>query len=173
MINRAVSGGLLLAAVALTQVLAGPPDIRTPTPVIYLADNLDERDQLGWCVDTLGRNFAERLQAHSCKPRGGDVQFSFMSETGHIRSVAYPEFCMTLDPDGTTTFGLVECDGGAEEQIFVYARADQSFSPMGQDALCVSVGEQSRSAGPFMSRDLLLTSCANTPAELREWIIAE
>ena len=52
---------------------AAPPDLQTPAPVVYLADNLDEQDKLGWCIDTVGRGFGERLHAHSCKPRGGDV----------------------------------------------------------------------------------------------------
>ena len=50
------------------------PQIRTPLPVIYLEDNLDEKDNLGYCIDTVGRGFAEKLHAHSCKPRG--VMFS-------------------------------------------------------------------------------------------------
>ena len=44
---------------------SAPPDLKTPTPVIYLADNLDEQDNLGFCIDTVGRGFAERLHAHS------------------------------------------------------------------------------------------------------------
>ena len=57
-----------------------PPELQTPEPVIYLADNIDEQDALGWCIDTLGRGWSEQLQTHSCKPQGGDVQFAYDSE---------------------------------------------------------------------------------------------
>ncbi len=59
---------------------AESPVIKSATPIIYLADNLDEKDKLGWCIDTEGRGFAESLQAHSCKPhadKANDTQFSF------------------------------------------------------------------------------------------------
>ncbi len=53
--------------------VAEPPQLQTSAPVIFLADNLDEQDKLGWCIDTQGRGFSERLHAHSCKPQGGNV----------------------------------------------------------------------------------------------------
>ena len=62
---------------------AAPPELQTPAPVIYLADNLDEQDKLGWCIDTVGRGLFDRLHAHSCKPHGGDVQFKFDAASGH------------------------------------------------------------------------------------------
>lgn len=150
---------------------AAPPALQTPAPVIYLADNLDEKDGLGWCIDTRGRGFAERLQAHSCKPQGGDVQFAFDPETGQIASVAFADYCMAHLPDGQTTFALVRCDAEAADQRFVYD-ADSGAIRMAADAsTCVSVGAESRSAGPFLSRALVLTACATTEAALRTWII--
>ena len=68
---------------------SNPPILQTPSPVIYLADNLDEQDQLGYCIDTRGRDFNEELHAHSCKPKGGDVQFSYNKETLQICSVEF------------------------------------------------------------------------------------
>ena len=65
---------LLLMALGVCLVgpaYAAPPDVKTPTPMIYLADNLDEKDGLEWCIDTVGRGLSDRLHAHSCKPRGG------------------------------------------------------------------------------------------------------
>lgn len=49
---------------------AAPPDLKTPAPVIFLADNLDENQNLGFCIDTVGRGLSDRLHAHSCKPQG-------------------------------------------------------------------------------------------------------
>lgn len=66
---------LSVLALLTAPALADTPELRTPPPVIYLSDNLDEVDRLGWCIDTRGRGFSEHLQAHSCKPQGGDVQF--------------------------------------------------------------------------------------------------
>jgi hypothetical protein len=59
-----------------------PPEVKTPAPVIFLADNLNEPEKLGWCIDTKGRGFSEVLHAHSCKPHGGDVQFLFVQKSG-------------------------------------------------------------------------------------------
>ena len=82
---------------------AEAPLLQSGTPVIYLAENLDEKEQLGWCIDTRGRGFAETLHAHSCKPAGRtakDTQFSYDAESGQIRSVAFEEKCMAFsDPE--------------------------------------------------------------------------
>ena len=48
------------------------PNIQSPNPIIYLADNLDEQDRLGYCIDTDGKDFSDSLQVHSCKPNGDD-----------------------------------------------------------------------------------------------------
>lgn len=55
---------VLLVPVSVSAV-AAPPELQTPEPVIYLADNIDEKDALGWCIDTLGRGWSEQLQTHS------------------------------------------------------------------------------------------------------------
>lgn len=169
---------LLLATVFGLAVIAGPllaapPKLQTPAPVIYLADNLDEQDGLGWCIDTLGRGFAERLQAHSCKPQGGDVQFSLDTETGLIRSVEYSDYCMAHRPNEESTFALVTCDAAATDQHFVYDSSGRNVRPSDDESQCVSVGESSRSAGPFMSRVLVLSNCAETDDLLKEWVILD
>jgi len=75
------SAVFLLASLISLSANAAPPELQTPEPVIYLADNIDEKDNLGWCIDTLGRGWSEQLQTHSCKPQGGDVQFFYNKET--------------------------------------------------------------------------------------------
>lgn len=138
--------------------------------MIYLADNLDEKDGLGWCIDTLGRGFATDLQTHSCKPQGGDVQFGFEPETGAIRSVAFPEYCVTLRPNGEPTdFGLATCDDASATQRFAYDAQTGALTPKDAPDLCVAAGAASRSAGPFMSRALVLADCNATDASLRRW----
>ena len=67
---------LLLATAAFlvtaAAVIAAPPDLRTPAPVIHLADNLDEADDLGWCIDTIGRGLSDRLHAQRCLSVGAN-----------------------------------------------------------------------------------------------------
>lgn len=158
---------------AATALHAAPPEIRTPTPVIYLADNLDEEQNLGWCIDTLGRGYAEELQVHSCKPQGGDVQFTFRADTGQIQSVAFPEKCMTVvDADAEKIpFRLRDCDADAAEQIFAYNRETKHILITSDSALCLAAGAESRKAGPFMSRDLVRGNCADGAAALIEWVV--
>lgn len=153
--------------------LAEAPTLQTPAPVIYLADNLDEDFALGWCIDTLGRGFSEQIQAHSCKPQGGDVQFSFNSESGQIRSVEFAGKCMTLSaPENEAVpFGLKDCLQSDANQQFAYATKTLQFTLVGDDTMCVSVADTSRNAGPFMSRDLKLTPCETTDTLFKQWII--
>ncbi|MDE0533169.1 MAG: hypothetical protein OXI01_17210 [Albidovulum sp.] len=160
-------------AFALAQMaLAEEANVLTPSPVIHLLDNLDEADGLGWCIDTLGRGYAEYLHAHSCKPQGGDVQFAFEAENGSIRSVAFRDKCVVDLPFGSpTVFGLADCDPYLPEQIFVYEPGTLSLHDSQNPARCIAVGEVSRSAGPYMSRDLVWADCDLTDPKLRSWII--
>lgn len=172
----AIFGTLAAGLLSTSKTLAGPNDtplsLKTPAPVIHLASNLDEKDGLGWCIDTLGRGFATDLQTHSCKPQGGDVQFDFNAETGAIRSVAYPDYCVTLRPDGVPTdFGLATCAEGDPSQRFSYDAGTGALTPADTPGQCITAGAASRSAGPFMSRELVLAECATTDPELRRWVV--
>jgi hypothetical protein len=140
-------------------------------PVIYLADNLDEADGLGWCIDTLGRGFSETLQTHSCKPQGGDTQFRYDAEVQQIQSVAFEGKCMALsDPDNTAVpFGLINCVAGDQTQQFGL-NADTGRITLATDATrCVVAGANSRTAGPFMSRDLTIAPCEGADPALATW----
>lgn len=156
-----------------TAAMAAAPDLQTKGPVIYLADNLDEKDNLGWCIDTLGRGFGDRLQTHSCKPQGGDVQFQFEADSGLIRSVAFPDHCMIHAPDGTTDFGLVTCDAKQGTQRFDYDATSGQITPTSDAVSCVVAGEASKSAGPFMSRTLTLAPCMDTDDRLKRWVVVD
>lgn len=146
--------------------------VKTPAPVIYLAENLDEADGLGWCIDTVGRGFAESLHAHSCKPQGGDVQFSFDEASGALRSVAFDGKCVQVSPSGATTdFSLLDCDPTISGQRFTFDRDIGGIRPQDTPESCVAVGEGSRSAGPFMSRDLILADCNGVAENHRRWVI--
>ncbi len=174
-LTRIASIIAVFAALTVSHAVASPPQLQTPSPVIYLADNLDEKDQLGWCIDTMGRGFSEKLHAHSCKPRGGDVQFSHDTKSGQIRSVAFAGKCMALNSpdDRKVPFGLIDCVEGEPSQQFSYDQVTGQIHLRDDQTMCVSVGDGSRSAGPFMSRDLKLTSCANTEAKMLKWLIKD
>ena len=156
------------AALLAAGALAAPPELKTPAPVIYLADNLDEADRLGWCIDTQGRGLSDRLHAHSCKPQGGDVQFSYDRDTGQIRSVAFAGLCASYA--GTLPLSLLTCED-SKAQAFVYDDKTMTFRPKGNQDTCLVVGDQSQSAGPFMSRALEIASCDKTDDLRKTWII--
>ena len=163
---------ILIAYLVASTALAEPAKIQTPSPVIFLADNLDEADGLGWCIDTMGRGYGENLHTHSCKPRGGDVQFSYDADSGQIASVPFEEKCMELiAPDAKIAFGLRDCSADLVSQKFSFDAGSGYITPADRPQSCVSAGSASRSAGPFMSRDLVLAPCAEADSELITWVI--
>ncbi|MGB1012247.1 MAG: ricin-type beta-trefoil lectin domain protein [Thiolinea sp.] len=171
-----ISTALVLSASVV--VHAEAPTLKSGTPVIYLADNLDEKDQLGWCIDTRGRGFAEKLQAHSCKPArdgGNDTQFSYHSGSGQIRSVPFKGKCMTLkEPDDKESpFHLLDCKDNEPSQQFVYDAKSMEIQVANDTSKCVIAGAGSRSAGPFMSRDLVFADCISADNSLKQWVVAE
>ena len=163
----------LLSVAIQPSLHAATPNVQTPAPVIYLQDNLDENANLGWCIDTVGRGFAEQIHAHSCKPRGGDVQFSFSADSGNIESVEFVGKCLTVIESGgaMVAFGLLDCIAQKQTQQFSYDTDSMQFHPGDDTSLCMVVGESSRKAGPFMSRDLMIAECADTDSTLSKWVI--
>ena len=162
-------GVFLLMLCSPMAAYSAPPDLQTPAPVIYLADNLDEQDNLGFCIDTVGRGFSERLHAHSCKPRGGDVQFDY--DRSSIVSATYAGKCATLQAPAAAgvSLGLLDCSEASAGQIFDYDVDALEFRPGADRDLCLVVGAESRTAGPFMSRSLELAPCASTDAARKQW----
>jgi len=172
MIYYGTKAFLSVVVLCCGQASAEMVQVKTPAPVIHLADNLDEADGLGWCIDTVGRGFANTLHAHSCKPQGGDVQFAFDEASGTVRSVAFEGKCMQLSEAGSTTdFVLLDCDPANAAQQFTFDGENGTIGPMDASQSCVAVGEGSRSAGPFMSRDLILASCDAVAESHLRWII--
>jgi len=164
---------IFVSAVA-PHVSASEPNIRSATPLIHLGNNLDEKDDLGWCIDTRGRGYAETLHAHSCKPagRGNDTQFEFDRSTGLIRSVPYAE-CMALvrSESAENPFGLRDCDTADPDQVFSYDATSGEIRPEALPTQCVVVGAGSASAGLYLSRALNLAPCAAVDARLKQWVV--
>ena len=166
---------LLVVSILFTgSALAEAPDVKTPSPVIYLSDNLGEPDGLGWCIDTQGRGHSESLHAHSCKPRGGDVQFGYDPTNLSIYSAEFDGKCMTQNPAGSdVVFGLGDCDANSAAQRFDFNQDNGNITPTNAKHLCVAVGEGYRGAGPFSSRALLLSPCVETEAVRIHWVFRE
>ena len=168
----------IFALVAMTApALADAPVLQNSGPIIYLADNLDEKDQLGWCIDTLGRGQSDAIQAHSCKPdstdsRNRDVLFTYDEASGRIAHAEYEGVCLTVNDEGAETeLGLLACSETAASQAFSYDTATLEIHPAGDASLCLTAGAESRQAGPYMSRSLGLEPCADVDATLRSWSI--
>ncbi|RVU82811.1 hypothetical protein EOL70_19915 [Leucothrix sargassi] len=185
-VMKSIFSSITLIAVAAataglsTQAMAEAPEIKATAPIIYLADNLDEADKLGWCIDTVGAGFNEKIHSHSCKPysgddtsaRSNDIKFSFNVETGQIASHTFENKCVDLnDPENETVpFGLVDCTE-SESQKFVYAEDKGQLQLASDASRCVAVAPTSTSAGPFMSRSLMVKDCEGTDALYTTWLI--
>lgn len=157
---------------------ADAPTIKSGTPVVYLAHNLDEKDNLGWCIDTVGRGFAEKLHAHSCKPKRQqalDTQFSYHKESLQIRSVPFADKCVSLTQPNhqNNPFGLIDCNPSDASQQFVYDPNTLEMQLANQVSKCMVVGQGSRSAGPFMSRKLAYASCMSTDNQYKQWVVKQ
>lgn len=162
-----------VSAATSSKVVSGnPPIIQTPPPIIFLNDNLDEKDNLGWCFDTKGRGLTEQLHTHSCKPAGDDVLFSYDDVSGQIRSATYENKCAQIvDPNADVPFGLLACDENNPAQKFSYNADTFELHPRGQDNQCIAAGAASAAAGPYMSRSLLLAPCKDVEASLKQWTV--
>lgn len=159
----------------LTPVSAFPPSVK---PNIYLADNLDESQQLGYCIDISGHGSSINcgsMQAHSCKAAGADTQFSYDVATKTIKAANYDGSCAAggggcLAVLGSlaagSNFQVTTCDGSSL-QTFSYS-SDRTFVA-GGSAFCLAVSAASRAAGPFMARDLALADCSSTDSSLTTW----
>jgi len=163
--------GLSVAQSALAQA----PEIKTVGPIIYLADNLDEEASLGWCIDTDGRELTDLLHAHSCKPSGDDVLFTYSPDRGMIESATYAGLCMAFNAPGNAVnpFGLIACDETDLTQSFAYDEASMEIRLSADTAQCVTVSPTIDNAGPFQSRDLIVAACDTLEPAFKQWVVQE
>ena len=155
---------------------ADAPALQNTGPIIYLADNLDEKDNLGYCIDTQARGQTERIQLHSCKPDADnspdrDVLFSLNEETGRIEHAEFAGFCLTVNDAGAeTALGLLACND-SDAQKFTFDAGTGEIHPGGDPESCLVASPQSKIAGPYMSRPLIVAACADTEADLKTFIV--
>lgn len=163
------------ASPSLKQAISpNAPHIQSPNPIIYLADNLDEQDRLGFCIDTDGKGFSDSLQVHSCKPNGDDVLFYYNEQTLQICSATYPGFSAAMlgGPQAGMTISLVESDPESPDQKFGFDETSGEFWPLENAALCLAAGNESDDAGPYMSRTLSLQPRDRTDKSLKTWVVS-
>lgn len=171
--NRFVLSALTgILSMVVSGAYAQAPTVPTVGPAIYLQDNLDEADGLGYCIDTVTRFFNEDLHAHSCKPRGEDVLFRYDAGSGEILSATFENKCVSVSTAVKTgdPLSLLDCTGG-EEQRFGYDETTLELRVGLSPDLCIVAGPESRQAGPFMARDLLVGDCERTAPSLKQWLI--
>jgi len=171
-----ISLAIVLIFTAVAQVSAEPPILQASGPIIYLADNLDEQDQLGWCLDTEGPGLSEVLHTRACsaddESAERDFSFSFDSQSGQIKSESFLGKCVTINADGSEhAFGLFDCVSASEAQQFSYDDEQMTFHPRGREDICVSAAAMAMDHGPFRSRRIRLEVCADVDATLRQWVI--
>ena len=92
-------------------------------------------------------------------------------ETGLIRSVAFAEYCMAFAPNDQTTFALETCDLTNSIQAFTFETDTGWIKSSVEKTQCLAVEGESRLAGPFMSRELTLLPCADTPERFIKWVV--
>ncbi len=165
----------ILFALALGPMAANatPASPLTPSPVIFLSDNLDEPAKRGFCLDTKGRGISDRMHIHTCKTEGGDVQFRFDNE-GHLRSVAFPNLCaeITSTDPATADFLLNTCSNAASQQ-FNYDASTSRIHPRQDTSLCLAAGRSTRVNPPFAAHALVLADCGSTPTKNTSWTVRE
>jgi len=165
------------------------------TPSVSVAADLDEPQNLGYCIDIWGwagnRN-CTFLHSRTCKFDGDDTQFEYHEETKAIRAVNFNSGCQfnngsetdracvqVANVEQNATFFVDECDPTSENQIFDLV---ESTSNAGNyefhigDGFCVVVGSTSHRPGAMappmvMARDLFLSECDSVPSEFKTWAI--
>ena len=78
-----IPAAFIFVLMAPFTALAAPPALQTPAPVIYLAENLDEKDKLGW-LHRYGR--ARVWRSTACPIRASPKAVMSNSNTTNHRS---------------------------------------------------------------------------------------
>lgn len=175
----AVAAVLALPTVALAEA----PKPLTNAPYIVLSDNLDEPNGYGFCFDTMSRGKTDLAHSHTCKPpeegvapenQDNDVRFEYKADTKQVASFTFKGVCMQAltAANRDTVFALLECDDDAPRQKFVYTADDQTLRLDEDQTLCVGVVATTATAGPWVSRGLVLESCDDLDDSRKQWTVA-
>lgn len=168
---------VLATTTVFVHASAEPPMLKASGPIIYLADNLDEENRLGWCIDTIGPGFSEILHSRACSADDGNVEgrdfsFTYDSAAGRITAVSFDGKCVTANTEGTgSAVGLHDCQSENPAQMFLYDADEMTFHPGGNENICMTAASKSMDHGMVQSRALALRACNEVDAPLRQWLI--
>jgi hypothetical protein len=148
------------------------------TPYLRIDDNLEEPENVGFCIDLKGWNPVrfEDAQAHSCKPTdgraGGGTDEEFEPRGGAIagRADAAGRCLQAKSVTAGSGVDVPLCNGTEPLQHFSW-RATTGMLSLEATTLCLGVGASLRAANSFWARDLVLAECGTTDAKYITWRI--
>ena len=148
------------------------------TPYLRIDDNLQEPENVGFCIDLRGWKPVgfENAQAHSCKPTGGraggGTDEEFEPRGGAIVGRADADGHCLQAKSATAGSGVdvPQCDASEPLQRFSW-QATTGTLRLEATTLCLGVGAILRAANTFWARDLILAECGITEAKYITWRI--
>jgi len=148
-----------------------PNSTITAAPYINLFANLDEQNDVGWCLDLKGFGASIEfidMQTHSCKDTGDDVNFAIGDGRVWGAGASEGRCLRARSAEAGSMVDVPLCNATDPLQDITYC-ADGTLR-LNATHLCLAAGNESRSAGPkWMARDLNFEECDETPTELKTW----
>jgi hypothetical protein len=150
---------------------------------LKLSDNLEEPQNLGFCIDILGPSWALNcslpLHVHSCKPSSEEPRDMLFELDGNlVRSDRYSASCEYVSNTTENTGCVTVMDASMGDmplgsvmmadcadlptQQFVYNDTTEAIHLIANDTLCLSAGNESSAAGPvYVKRSLTMVPCGS------------
>ena len=150
------------------------------TPYLRIDDNLEEPENVGFCIDLRGWNPVrfEDAQAHSCKPSGGragggsDEEFEPRGGAIVGRADADGHCLQAKSATADSGVDVPLCDASEPLQRFSWQATTGTLRlEATTPTLCLGVGASLRAANTFWARDLILAECGTTDARYIKWRI--
>ncbi|RVU85975.1 hypothetical protein EOL70_00555 [Leucothrix sargassi] len=146
---------------------------------VSLVDKLDG-NLSSYCLDISGSgknaNIEKGIQAHTCYSYRGSlgIDQAFDKERIAKHEFYMPEFdvCAALEtPEVGGKVSLDKCDESDAQKIVL--KEDGTIRPLANDAVCLTVGDETRfgrgGTSPHQIKSLTLQTCAEKPAVTQIW----
>lgn len=169
-----LTGTLLLLALGGCSAIE-PRSTQTAAPYINLFDNLDERNDVGYCLDLKGWGDSVEfvdVQLHSCKDTGDDVNFAIGEGSDGRRVMGAGDadgHCLRAQ-SATAGSGVDAPVCDARDPLQEIAYCTDGTLRLNAGELCLVAADVSENAGPvWMMRSLTFENCDDTPDDLKTW----
>ena len=146
-----------------------------PRPSVQLIDNLDEPNELGFCIDLVGWGQSvklDKVQMHSCKEDGkrfNDELFYPVNNSIIAYGDGQGRCLKPISPDVGSQFTTAICDLGDLQQSICWM-ADGTLRLQSDEMKClVSTNEDNRDANSYKARDLTVALCDTTLGKHKLW----